>query len=81
MLLHDYLDSSNYTASLVKNNLSNISNLEIQSIKKRVDFYVNHYKISTKKAISESKTLQLDFLLNLNHILESEIQCRMPAVA
>jgi len=79
MLLHDYLNSGNYTASLVKNNLSNISNLEIQSIKKRVDFYVNHYKISTQKTASESKVLQLDFLLNLNHILESEIQERKVA--
>jgi len=68
MLLHDYL-----------NNLSNISNLEIQSIKKRVDFYVNHYKISTQKTASESKVLQLDFLLNLNHILENEIQERKVA--
>jgi len=79
MLLHDYLNSGNYTASLVKNNLSNISNLEIQSIKKRVDFYVNHYKISTQKTASESKVLQLDFLLNLNHILENEIQERKVA--
>ncbi|OGH96450.1 MAG: hypothetical protein A2039_01240 [Candidatus Melainabacteria bacterium GWA2_34_9] len=79
MLLHNYLDSGNYTASLVKNNLSNIPNTEIQSIKKRVDFYVNHYKISTQKTASESKVLQLDFLLNLNHILENEIQERKAA--
>lgn len=79
MLLHNYLDSSNYTAGLVKNNLSNISNIEILGIKKRVDFYVNHYKISTKKAASESKALQLDFLLNLNHVLENEIELRKVA--
>ncbi|MEI8390311.1 MAG: hypothetical protein WCG23_10565 [bacterium] len=79
MLLHDYLNSGNYTANLVKSNLSNISNIEIQSIKKRVDFYVNHYKISTKRINSESKARQLDFLLNLNNILENEIEERKVA--
>jgi len=76
MLLNNYLDSGTYTASLVKNNLSNIPNTEIQSIKKRVDFYVNHYKISTQKTPSESKGQQLDFLLNLNGVLENEIKGR-----
>lgn len=76
MLLHNYLDSGNYTASLVKNNLSNIPNTEIQSIKKRVDFYVNHFKISTQKTASESKVQQLDFLMNLNFVLENEIKER-----
>ena len=79
MLLHDYLNSGNYTANLVKSNLSNIPNIEIQSIKKRVDFYVNHYKISTKRINSESKSRQLDFLLNLNNILETEIEERKVA--
>jgi len=79
MLLHDYLNSGNYTASLVKTNVSNISNNEIQSIKKRIDFYVQHYKISTKKMSSESKKRQLDFLINLNFVLENEINQRMLA--
>ena len=79
MLLHDYLNSGNYTASLVKTNLSNISNNEIQSIKKRVDFYVHHYKISTKKINSESKEQQLDFLINLNFVLQNEINERLLA--
>lgn len=76
MLLHNYLDSDTYTAGLVKNNLSNISSNEIQSIKKRVDFYVKHYEISTKRIISDSRVKQLDFLLNLNNILELEMKER-----
>ena len=79
MLMHDYLDSETYTVNLVKNNLSKIPNTEIQNIKKRVDFYVNHYKISIKRINSESKELQLHFLLNLNNILETEIRERCAA--
>ena len=79
MLMHNYLDSENYTVNLVKNNLSKIPNTEIQSIKKRVDFYVNHYKISIKKINSESREMQLHFLLNLNNILETEIRQRCAA--
>lgn len=76
MLLHNYLNSGTYTADLVKTKLSSIPNTEIKSIKKRVDFYVNHYKISAKSTNTESKEQQLSFLLNLNSILESEIQNR-----
>ena len=76
MSLHDYLDSHTYTANLVKNNLAGIPSSEIQSIKKRIDFYVNHYEISTKKLKSESKERQLDFLLNLKNIIEIEIKGR-----
>jgi hypothetical protein len=75
MLLHNYLDSDTYTASLVKNNLATITNSEIQSIKKRVDFYVSHYA-SIKKINSESRERQLDFLLNLKNIIETEIKGR-----
>ena len=79
MLMHNYLNSETYTATLVKNNLSKIPNTEIKSIKKRVDFYVNHYKISLNKIKSESKELQLHFLLNLNNILEIEMRERCAA--
>ena len=76
MLLHNYFDTDTYTASLVKNNLAGIPSSEIQSIKKRIDFYVNHYKISTQKTNSESKERQIDFLLNLKNIIETEIKGR-----
>lgn len=76
MLLHNYMDSDAYTASLLKDNLSNITDSEIQSIKKRVDFYVNHFKISTKKLQSEAKVKQLEFLETLNNILQCEMQSR-----
>ncbi len=81
MLLHNYLDTNTYTVNLVKKNLSEIPCSEIQNIKKRVDFYVNHYKISTRNTISESKTQQMDFLINLNFALETEIRERSLAVA
>jgi len=76
MLLHNYADNETYIASLLKSNLASITDSEIQSIKKRVEFYVNHFTISTKKMHSEAKERQLEFLMNLNNLLESEIEDR-----
>jgi hypothetical protein len=76
MLLHNYIDTQGYTAELMKDNLSNISDSEIQSIKKRVEFYVNHFKISTKRLNSEAKEKQIEFLENLDYVLQSEINGR-----
>lgn len=81
MLLHNYLDSSTYTENLLKSNLSEISDSEIKSIRKRVAFYVNHLKISTRKIYSESRERQLDFLTNLQSLLEGEISDRTPCYA
>lgn len=80
MLLHNYLDSDNYTAGLVKDNLATISDSEINNIKKRINFYVNHFKISTKNSNSEAKARQLEFLLNVNTVLDSELESRQVTV-
>jgi len=80
MLLHNYLDSVTYTLSLAKKNFSNVSDMEIQSIKKRVDFYINHFKISAKNMPDNAKSQQLDFLINLNFMIESEMNERQYAI-
>ncbi|GEM_PF-4218343 len=79
MLLHNYTDSNTYPINLVKSNLTEISIREIQSIKKRIDFYINHYKISTKAISSISSESKLVFLLNINNMLENEIKNRYTA--
>jgi len=76
MLLHNYLDSAAYTLSLAKNNFSEISDTEIKSIKKRVDFYINHFKISSKNLPDNGKAQQIEFLMNIKYLLESELKER-----
>lgn len=76
MLFQNYGDTETYISNLIKSGLENISDSEIQSIKKRIDFFVNHFKISTNKKYSLAKEHQLEFLMNINSAIESEISDR-----
>ena len=77
MLLHNYIDSDTYMMNLIQNNLTEIPNQEIRSIKKRIDFYINHYRrISAKKTNPGSKERKLAFFVFINNILEHEITKR-----
>ena len=70
------MGSEIYNEGLLKNSLENITEEEINNIKKRINFYVNHFKISNKKKADEAKAKQLEFLLDLNTVLENELEER-----
>ncbi len=54
-----------------------ISTKELQNMKKKVDFYVDHYS-TIKKCRKDNISYQdkINFLSNLNRILEKEMELR-----
>jgi len=76
MLLHNsnYIDKKPLNQNT--ENFDKVSLQEIYSIKKRIDFYINHYKISTKNIDSLPIKSKLDVLLKLNYLLENELKNR-----
>ncbi len=54
-----------------------ISTQELQSLKKKVDFYMDHYTL-VKKNREDNITYEdkLNFLSNLNQVLDTEINSR-----
>lgn len=76
MLIGDYLSSSFDHSKQSDYKLSGISSTKIKTIKKRINFYISHFRITIKSAQHDSKKSQLAFLLNLQTLLDDEMQCR-----
>lgn len=60
--------------------LNKISFEEIKEVKNRINFYLTHLKIISKKNYSESTENQLSFLKKLNGLLDNEIHRRKTKV-
>jgi|GEM_PF-3023366 len=67
-------------SSSLHEHLDKISFEEIREVKNRINFYLNHLKIISKKNYSESTENQLSFLKSLNSLLDTEINRRKKKV-
>lgn len=56
----------------ITENISKFSTQEIQSLKTKINFYINHFSLLAKKD-SEPARLRIGFLSKLNALLEKEI--------
>jgi hypothetical protein len=63
-------------SSSLYEHLDKISFEEIREIKCRINFYLTHLKIISRKDYSESVRNQLSFLKRLNIMLENEVSRR-----
>lgn len=77
MLFHNYMNIDPIASELMKQSIAGISDDEINCIKKRVAFYVNHYKISLKNISCESKQKQLELLEEIKELIETEVNSRI----
>jgi hypothetical protein len=73
-------DNTKKRSSSLHEHLDKISFEEIREVKNRINFYLNHLKIISKKNYSESTENQLSFLKSLNSLLETEINRRRTKV-
>lgn len=63
--------------SLIKHTLSSVSTEEILTFIKRLNFYIEHFKIINKINADETSFYKLELLNNMHDVLYAEISNRV----